>query len=73
MGDRVEVKAIKSVNFPVTIGSVQSLKVCIEADIVKNDLPLLLSHKSMRTAGMNDSCQILGRSMNLQSTMSGPL
>ena len=43
---------------------------------MKNYLPLLLSHKSMRTAGMlldfvNDSCWILGWYIKLQSMMSG--
>ena len=74
-GDRVEVKAIKSVKFPLTIRSVKDVRVYIEADIVKNDLPLLLSHESMKTAGMqldfiNDSCRILGSYMKLQSMTS---
>ena len=47
-GDGVEVKAINSVKFPVTIGCVKGVRAYIEADIVKNDLPLLLSHKSMK-------------------------
>ena len=73
--DGVKIKAINSVKFLVTIGSVKGVKVYIEADIVKNDLPLLLSHKSMKTAGMlldfkNDSCRILGN-MKLQNTTSG--
>ena len=48
----MEIKVTNSVKFPVTIGGVKCLGVYIEADIVKNDLPLLLSHKSMKTAGM---------------------
>lgn len=45
-----------------------------EADIVQNDLPLLLSHKSMKTAGMvldfkND--WFLGKSLKLRTATSG--
>ena len=72
----MKIKAINSVKFLVTIRGVKGVKEYIEADIVKNDLPLLLSHKSMKTAGMlldfkNDSSRILGRYIKLQSTMSG--
>ena len=75
-GGRVEVKAIKSVKFLGTISSVKGVRVCIEADIIKNDLPLLLSHKSMKTAGMpldykNEDYWILGRYIKLQSMTSG--
>ena len=74
-GDGVEVKAIKTVKFPVTLVGVKSARTYIEADIIKNDLLLLLSHKSMKTAGMllnlkNDSCQILGRYVKLQRIIS---
>lgn len=48
-GDGVEVRAIKTVKFPVTIGGIRGY---IEADIIKNDIPLLLSYKSMKTAGI---------------------
>ena len=66
----MEVKAIRSVKFPV-----KGVRAYIEANIVKNDLPLLLSHESMKTVGMlldlkNDSCQILGRYIKLQSMTS---
>ena len=47
----MEVKAINSVKFQVTIGGVKCVRVYIKADIIKNDLPLLLSYKSMKTAG----------------------
>lgn len=50
--DGVEVRAIKTVKFPVTIGGIRGIRGYIEADIVKNDVPLLLSHKSMKTAGI---------------------
>ena len=39
-GDEVEVKAFKSVKFPVTIEGIKCVWAYIEADIVKNDLPL---------------------------------
>ena len=60
----------------LTIGDVKGVRAYIEADTVKNNLPLLLSDKTMKTAGMlldfkNDSCQILGRYIKLQSMMSG--
>ena len=51
-GDEVKVKTIKAVKFPVTFGSIKSIKAYLEADIIKNDLPLLLSHKSMKSAGI---------------------
>ena len=59
----MEVKAIKLVKFLVTIGGAKHVRAYIQADRVENDLPLLLSHKSIKTAGIfkNDSCQILGR------------
>ena len=52
---------------------VKGIRAYIEADIIKNDL---LSHKSMKTAGMlldykNDSYWILGRYIKLLSTKSG--
>ena len=64
------------VKFPVTIGGIKGVRVYIEADIVKNNLPLLLGHKSMKIAGMvldlkNDCCCILGRYIKLQTTISG--
>ena len=76
LGDGVKVKPIYSVKFLVTIGCVKGVRAYIEVDIVRNDLPLLLSHKSMKTAEMlldfkNDSCWILGRYIKLQSTTSG--
>ena len=72
----MKVKAINSVKLAVTIGCIKGVRVYIETDIVKNDLPLLLSHKSMKTAGMlldfkNDSYRILSRCIKLQSMMSG--
>ena len=34
-GDRVEIKAIKSVKFPVTIGHIKGVRAYIETDIIK--------------------------------------
>ena len=74
--DGVEVKAIKAVKFPVTLGSIKGVRAYIEADIIKNHLLSLLSHKSMKTDGMvlnfeNDSCQILCSYIKLQRTTAG--
>ena len=57
----MKVNTVNSVKFLVTIGGVKDVRVYIEADIVKNDLLLLLSYTSMKTAGMlldfqNDRC-----------------
>ena len=57
------------------MSGVKRLRAYIQADIVKNDLLLFLSHKSMKTAGMlldfkNDCCQILCRYIKLQSATS---
>lgn len=72
-GDGVAVTAIKVAKFPVTLGGI---RVYIEADIVKNDLPLLLSHKSMKTAGIvldfrKDMCWIFDKCIELKTTTSG--
>ena len=61
----------------MTIGGVKGVRASIEVDTAKNDLPLLLNHKSMKTAGMllnlkNDSCQILGGIIKLQRATSRP-
>ena len=46
-GDSVEVKSVKKVKFPAFIGS---KKVLIEANIVDNEIPLLLSSASIKRA-----------------------
>ena len=48
-GDGAEVTSSKLVKFPVVIGS---QKFFIEANVVKNELPLLLSRQSMKRAEM---------------------
>ena len=63
--DVVGVKAIKTAKFPVTLGDVKDVRANIEAVIVKNDSPLQLNHKSMKTQEIllnfqNDYCRILG-------------
>ena len=73
-GDGEEIKTIKTVKFPVTLGGIKG--VWVEADITKNDLSLLLNHKSMKTAEMklnfkNDSFRIFDRYIELQRTTSG--
>ena len=62
-GDGVEVTSSKLVKFPVVIGS---QKFFIEADVVKNELPLLLSRQSMKRAEMiinfsNDTVNVGGK------------
>ena len=49
LGDGVEVTSFKLIKFPVVIGS---QKFFIEADVVTNELPLLLSRQSMKRAEM---------------------
>ena len=75
-GDMLEVKAFKAVKFPVTLVGVECVRAYIEVDMIKNDLPLLLSHKSMKTAGMllnfqNASCWNLSRYIKLPRTTCG--
>ena len=72
-GDGRAVKAKKKVTFPALIGPV---KVNIESDVVCNDLPLLLSHKSMKAAGMildfnSDQVCFQGNWIPLKTTTSG--
>ena len=73
--DRVEVKAIKAVKFPVTLTGIKGVRGYTEAAIIKNDLSQLLSHKSMKTAGKllnfkNKNYWILGRYIELHRTTS---
>ena len=43
-GDGVESKSIKTVNIPIVIGSKRML---LEVDVVKNNIPLLISKDTM--------------------------
>ena len=62
-GDGVEVTSSKLVKFPAVIGS---QKFFIEADVVTNELPLLLSRQSLKRAEMiidfsNDTVNVGGK------------
>ena len=75
-GDSTPVKSTKCVKFPVTIG--KNIRAFVEADVVDNDLPLLLSTASMKTAGMlldlaHGCCVILGETVKLKVTSTGHL
>ena len=72
-GDGKRVKSQKCVSLPATIGS---MDITINADIVDNDIPLLLSRDSMKKANMNldfenDTVTILGERIPLVTTASG--
>ena len=62
-GDGIEVNSTETVKFPAVIGT---KKVMTEANIVKNDIPLLLSQASMKRAKMvsefkTDTAEVLGK------------
>ena len=66
-------KAISSVKIPIHLGC---KKVMLEADVVANDLPLLLSRASMKRASAhldtkNDVIYMLGEEIKLINTSSG--
>ena len=72
-GDGAEVSSLQEVQFPVVIGV---KRVMIKANIVKNEIPLLLSKASMKKAQLNlnfdnDTADILGQNVKLQTTISG--
>ena len=51
-------------------------EVTIQTDVIAADIPLLLSRKSMKTAGVNidltnDTANIFGKSVMLNTTSSG--
>ena len=48
LGYGVEVKAIKAVIFPATLGGVKVVRGYIKADIIKKDLSQLLSHSKSK-------------------------
>ena len=67
------IKSTHKAYIPVYIGN---RKVRIETEVVDKELPLLLSKKAMKKAGMmidftNDSVQIFGFHINLKITSSG--
>ena len=66
-------KATHSARFPVYIGS---MKVLIEADILQQDLPLLLSNETLKRASAkinmeNDEISMLGENIKLMRTSTG--
>ena len=72
-GDGIEVNSAEIVKFPAVIGT---KKVMTVANIVKNDIPLLLSRASMKRAEMvldfeTDTAEVLGNKVNLHCTSSG--
>ena len=72
-GDGIDVNSTETVKLPAVIGT---KKVMIEANIVKNDIPLLLSRTSMKRAEMaldfeTDTAKALGNKVNLHCTSSG--
>ena len=72
-GDGIEVKSVKEIEFPVIIGK---KRVRIKANVVKNEIPLLLSKASMKRAKLvlnfnNDTAEILGQNVKLHITSSG--
>ena len=72
-GDGKETKATKNVTTPVAIGNKQYM---MSIDVVKNDIPLLISKKSMKTLGMklnflNDTADVDGKSIPLICSSTG--
>lgn len=72
-GDGVECVSTSLVTLPVVIGNVKG---AIETNVVDNEIPLLLSRKSMKSAGCNldftnDTATMLGQSIKLVSTDAG--
>ena len=68
-----KVQSIKVVRIPAVLGS---RKVTIETEVIKGDLPLLLSREAMKKAEMNidfrnDSVEIFGEKRKLLFTSSG--
>ena len=72
-GDGVEVMSLREVQIPVIIGV---KKVMIKANVVNNEIPLLLSKSSMKKAQLvlnfnNDTAEVLGHNVKLHCTSSG--
>ena len=66
-------QAIHKVKFPAILGDID---VMLKADVVKGELPLLLSRSCMKQANSelnfkDDTIEILGQTLNLQITRSG--
>ena len=72
-GDSEVIKSTHKVYIPACIGN---KKVCIETEVVDKEPPLLMSKEAVKKAGMmtdftNDSAQIFGFHINLETISSG--
>ena len=72
-GDGIEVNSTEIVKFPAVIGTKKAM---IKANIVKNDIPLLLSRTLMKRAQMvldfeTDTGEVLGNKVDLHCISSG--
>ena len=72
-GDENLVRAVENVDLPIAMGSKH---VMLNTDIVSSDIPMLLSRKSMKRAGMtidfkNDQAVAFGEQIQLMNTKSG--
>ena len=73
LGDENLVRAVQNVDLPIAMGSKH---VMLNTDIVPSDIPLLLSRKSMKRAGMtidfkNDQAVAFGEQIQLMNTKLG--
>ena len=72
-GDGIETKAMKTVITPVAIGNIWYM---MEIDVVKNDIPLLISRNSMKKMKMTldftaDTANVRGKQIPLSCTTTG--
>ena len=72
-GDGQVISATKNVDLPAILGS---QPIILNIDIVANDIPLLLSRKAMKNAGVtldfeNDNATVFGNLVKLITTKSG--
>ena len=72
-GDGEKVQAVKQATFPVQIGGVDAL---VNAHVVENNIPLLLSRQSLKKADAvmdfsKDKVVMLGETVSLHTTKSG--
>ena len=73
-GDEKKITAIESITFPAKIGGEH---INIQSDILDNDILLLFSQSSMKTAEMkinfqNDTINLLGENIPLAATTPFP-
>ena len=67
LGDGNLVEAVENVDLPIAMGSKHAM---LNTGIVRNDIPLLLSRKSMKRAGMTIAIAF-GEQIQLMNTKSG--